>query len=60
MCEKCVEIDLKIDFYRTLDLGPHDELARHSIKILIEDLEANKVRLHPRRYPSPTTRKPPG
>lgn len=46
MCEKCKEIDLKIEHYRCFALGPADNLARQSIKILIEDLEAEKVALH--------------
>lgn len=46
MCEKCREIDLKIEHYRSFALGPADNLARQSIKILIEDLEAEKAALH--------------
>lgn len=48
MCRKCVEIDLKIEHYRCFALGPADNLARQSIKILVEDLEAEKAALHPR------------
>ncbi len=46
MCRKCVDIDLKIEHYRSFALGPADNLARQSIKILIEDLEAEKIVLH--------------
>lgn len=46
MCKKCNEIDLRIEHYRSFALGPADDLARQSIKILIEDLEAEKTGLH--------------
>ncbi|WP_398471670.1 hypothetical protein [Tardiphaga sp.] len=46
MCKKCDEIDLKIAHYRSFALGPADNLARQSIEILIEDLEAEKLDLH--------------
>lgn len=47
MCQKCVEIDFKIEHYRAFALGPADDLARQSIRILIEDLDAEKAALHP-------------
>ncbi|WP_211913208.1 hypothetical protein [Tardiphaga alba] len=46
MCKKCDEIDLRIEHYRSFALGPADNLARQSIKILIEDLEAAKLDCH--------------
>lgn len=46
MCAKCVDIDAKIEFYRNLDFGSEDALARNSVAILIEDLESKKSGLH--------------
>ncbi|TAI66576.1 hypothetical protein [Bradyrhizobium sp. Leo170] len=47
MCEKCVEIDEKIEHYRALLSRVTDQLASEGIAQLIADLLAEKVALHP-------------
>jgi hypothetical protein len=47
MCEKCVEIDKKIERYRTILLAINDELTADRAKELIADLLAQKAALHP-------------
>jgi hypothetical protein len=47
MCEKCVEIDKKIERYRVLIAGVTDKLALDGLKELIDQMEAQKAALHP-------------
>ena len=47
MCEKCAEIDEKIEHYRALLSHVADQLASEGIAQLIADLLAKKVALHP-------------
>jgi len=47
MCEKCVEIDERIERYRRLLLAIGDEITVQRAKELIADLEAQKIALHP-------------
>jgi hypothetical protein len=47
MCDKCVELDNKIEHYRKITLSIGDQLTVERIKALIEDLQAQKVVLHP-------------
>jgi hypothetical protein len=47
MCEKCIEIDDKIDHYRGLANGITDQPTIDGIKELIEGLKAQKAALHP-------------
>jgi hypothetical protein len=47
MCDKCVELDGKIEHYRRLSAGITDQRTLDGIKILIEEMQAQKVALHP-------------
>ena len=47
MCEKCTEIDKKIEHYRKIAFSLYDQLTIDRIKTLIADLEAQKAALHP-------------
>jgi hypothetical protein len=47
MCEKCVEIDKKIDHYRWLAIYVNDERTAKGINELIQQYEAGKRALHP-------------
>jgi hypothetical protein len=46
MCDKCVELDKKIEHYREITLAIGDELTIERIKALIGDLKAQKTTLH--------------
>jgi hypothetical protein len=47
MCEKCVEIDRKIEHYRLIESRMTDPALLEGIKGLIEQLQTAKVDLHP-------------
>jgi hypothetical protein len=47
MCEKCVELDGKIEHYRDIALRMTDEAMIRGIKVLIERAKAQKAALHP-------------
>ena len=47
MCEKCVEIDDRIDRYLRLSQSVNDQRTLAGIVMLIEKLEAEKAALHP-------------
>jgi hypothetical protein len=47
MCEKCEQLDKKIEHYQKLLLGIGDQLTVDRIKSLIADLQAQKATLHP-------------
>lgn len=47
MCEKCVEIDEKVDRYRSLASRILDSLTIEGIEALIAELLALKEQLHP-------------
>jgi hypothetical protein len=47
MCEKCVELDGKIEHYRVLAAGLTDQPTLDGIKDLIERMHAQKAALHP-------------
>ena len=47
MCEKCVEIDGKIEHYRNLSSLVTDQQALDGIKLLVAQMEAEKRALHP-------------
>ena len=49
MCDKCVEIDGKIDHYQRLSYGVSDQLTLDEIKKLIERMKAQKAALHPEK-----------
>jgi len=47
MCEKCVEIDERIERYRRVLLSIGDQVTVDRARELIADLEAQKIVLHP-------------
>jgi hypothetical protein len=47
MCDKCVELDSKIEHYRRLSAGITDQPTLDGIKNLIEEMNAQKAALHP-------------
>ena len=47
MCEKCAEIDQKMERYRTLAARILDQPTIDGIQKLVAELEAQKVVLHP-------------
>lgn len=47
MCEKCVELDGKIEHYERLSKGITDQAMLDGIKWLIERAETEKAALHP-------------
>jgi hypothetical protein len=47
MCEKCIELDGKIEHYQRLLPMITDQATLDGIKQLIEGIEAQKVALHP-------------
>jgi hypothetical protein len=49
MCEKCVELDEKIEHYRRLSSGITDQATLEGIKKLIGQMQAQKAALHPER-----------
>ena len=49
MCEKCVELDGKIEHYRDIALRMTDEAMIRGIKVLIERAKAQKAALHPKQ-----------
>ena len=51
MCDKCVEIDGRIEHYRRLSSGVTDQATLYGIKKLIEQMKARKAALHPEQDP---------
>ena len=47
MCNKCTELDNKIEHYRRILLAIGDQITDDRIKSLIADLQAQKTTLHP-------------
>ena len=47
MCDKCDELDKKIDHYRLILLSIGDQITVERIKAMIGDLQAQKATLHP-------------
>jgi hypothetical protein len=47
MCEKCVELDGKIEHYQRLASRITDQATIDGIKQLIERMQAQKAALHP-------------
>jgi hypothetical protein len=47
MCEKCAELDSKIEHYRFMASRITDQAMHDGIKELIEQMQAQKVALHP-------------
>ena len=51
MCEKCIELDAKIERYRSLVFRISDQITIDRMTDLIERLKAEKAALHPEREP---------
>jgi hypothetical protein len=49
MCDRCVEIDKKIDHYKWLAASIIDERTLEAVKSLIQKHEAEKSALHPKQ-----------
>ena len=47
MCDKCAELDEKIERYRRVSSSINDQLTIDRLKALIEELHAQKAALHP-------------
>jgi hypothetical protein len=47
MCDKCVELDARIAHYERLSSGISDRMTLKGIKILMDQLKAQKDMLHP-------------
>jgi hypothetical protein len=47
MCDKCIELDGKIERYQRLSSGITDQATLDGIKQLIEHAKAQKTALHP-------------
>jgi hypothetical protein len=47
MCEKCVDLDTKIEHYRVLASRITDQPTLDGINHLIERMQAQKAALHP-------------
>ena len=47
MCDKCVELDGKIERYRRLSFRMTDQQTIDGIKALIERMETQKAMFHP-------------
>jgi hypothetical protein len=47
MCDKCEQLDRRIEHYQKLLLGVGDQLTVDRIKSLIADLRAQKAAIHP-------------
>jgi hypothetical protein len=51
MCDKCVELDKKIERYRRVSSSLADQITIDRIKALIDELRAQKIELHPEQKP---------
>lgn len=47
MCDKCIELDKKIERYRQIQQAILDQVTVDGIKQLIAKMEAQKAALHP-------------
>jgi hypothetical protein len=52
MCDKCVELDKKMERYRRVSSSLADQITIDRIKTLIDELQTQKVELHPEQKPS--------
>ena len=46
MCDKCQELDKKIEHYRGLVARVTDQLTKDRVEKLIEEMQARKVAFH--------------
>ena len=49
MCDKCLELDGKIEHYRKLASAISDRLTIEAIADRIKEMEAQKMQFHPER-----------
>jgi hypothetical protein len=49
MCDKCIELDDKIEHYERISVSINDQLTIDRIKELVEQMKAQKAALHPER-----------
>jgi len=49
MCDKCVELDGKIEHYERISAAISDRLTIDRIKELVQQMKAQKSALHPER-----------
>jgi hypothetical protein len=49
MCDKCTQLDAKIEHYERLSSGITDQPTLDGIKELIERMNAEKAALHPKQ-----------
>jgi len=49
MCDKCIELDKKIEHHRQLAERVRDPSLTEGVGKLIEEMEAQKAALHPER-----------
>jgi hypothetical protein len=47
ICDRCAELDRKIEHYRKLASGISDRLTIEGIADLMKEMEAQKAQLHP-------------
>ena len=47
MCERCIELDKKIEHYRRLSAGINDRATNEKLASLVDELEAQKTAFHP-------------
>ena len=47
MCERCIELDKKIEHYRRLSAGINDRATNEKLASLVDELAMQKVALHP-------------
>jgi hypothetical protein len=47
MCERCIEIDIKIERYSRMAKMINDKTTLHAIDTLVAALEVRKLALHP-------------
>jgi hypothetical protein len=56
MCEKCIELDGKIEHYRKLAAALSDRLTIEGIADRIKEMEAQKAKFHPEKFHPEQTR----
>ena len=47
MCDKCIQLDKKIEHYERLASGIADELTLERLRELVREMKAQKTALHP-------------
>ena len=47
MCDKCIQLDEKIEHYERLAGGIIDELTLQRLRELVREMRAHKAALHP-------------